>query len=145
MALEGWGVPSRDPETAAEWKEAANAARFLLDLAAARRYGLVVGVEVKPDRCRNILHRATLLGKLTVASSHDLSGVEVPGYSFQVGDRIRANALGLRHSIVGYKNETRVGTVLMLLAPDKIRLRWDGVTTSKVIDPKYLERATEGG
>lgn len=52
-----------DPQTDAEWQEAANWASFLLLLDSARQYGLVTGgPAIRADRCAEILQRAAARG-----------------------------------------------------------------------------------
>jgi hypothetical protein len=46
----------RDPKTPAEWREAVDAAEFLLALESCRMYGLLSGVPpMNVDRCEEIL------------------------------------------------------------------------------------------
>jgi len=52
----------RDPETAAEWQEAVDAARFFLLPDSAIQYGLVTGPKVDADRCQGLLDRGRALG-----------------------------------------------------------------------------------
>lgn len=53
----------KDPQTKEEWKEAANAAQFLLLLDSARMYGLVnTSIQVNSDRCVLVLQEAKRKG-----------------------------------------------------------------------------------
>lgn len=53
----------KDPQSDEEWKEAANAAQFLLLLDSARMYGLVkTDIQVDSDRCALILEEAKRKG-----------------------------------------------------------------------------------
>lgn len=50
---------SRDPRTAEEWQEAADAAEFMLLLDSCRQYGLITGgPEAKLERCEWVLAEA---------------------------------------------------------------------------------------
>lgn len=60
----------RDPESATEWQDAVNAARFYLLLDDARLYGLVTGGPVvNRDRCRDLLREGERRGWVPRARS----------------------------------------------------------------------------
>jgi hypothetical protein len=53
----------KEPETAEEWQEAANAADFMLCVVSARIYGLITGgPSIDADRCIELLTRGELAG-----------------------------------------------------------------------------------
>jgi hypothetical protein len=51
-----------DPETPAEWQEAANSANFMLLLDSAIQYGLITGPRADVERCEWILAEAKKRG-----------------------------------------------------------------------------------
>lgn len=54
---------SQDPQTAAEWQEAVDAANFFLIVDSCRQYGLITGgPDVDQERCSDILTRGAALG-----------------------------------------------------------------------------------
>lgn len=71
--------PPVDPETPAEWQDAANAASFFLLLESARAFGLVTGgPTVDVDRCDQILEAAAARG-VTPADGDELCARFLPG------------------------------------------------------------------
>ena len=53
----------KNPQTEAEWQEAANLAKFLQLVDSARAYGLIEGgPQVNAERCEEILRRASSKG-----------------------------------------------------------------------------------
>ena len=54
----------RDPETAAEWQEAVDAAEWLIHVYSAKQYGLVTGGpgSIDVERCEEILKRGRARG-----------------------------------------------------------------------------------
>jgi hypothetical protein len=55
-------VKGRDPDTPAEWQEAADSANFLLLLDSAIMYGLATGPRANVERCEWILREAKKRG-----------------------------------------------------------------------------------
>jgi hypothetical protein len=55
-------IPMRDPETEAEWQEAADAAYFCLAVDSCYQYGLLTGPPINLARCEWILEEAKKRG-----------------------------------------------------------------------------------
>lgn len=53
---------SQEPQSDAEWQEAADAAHFMLLLDSAIQYGLVTGPRANVERCESILEQAKKRG-----------------------------------------------------------------------------------
>jgi hypothetical protein len=60
----------REPQTPAEWNEAAALAEVMLDIDAARRYGLITGgPKINVERCRAIIRDARAQGIVSTAAT----------------------------------------------------------------------------
>jgi hypothetical protein len=60
----------KQPQTPAEWNEAAALAEVMLDIDTARRYGLITGgPEINVERCRAIIRDARAQGIVSTATT----------------------------------------------------------------------------
>jgi hypothetical protein len=134
----------RDPETPAEWQEAADAAQFGLHLEGARDYGLVLGgPEVDLDRCRDLLQRAAVRGVSPRENLYEprTDGVTGADPGITEGDWVRINSLGREEGFEPAKGWGRKGVVRSRSESGHVWVDWEGRKRPQGVPEKYLEPA----